>query len=432
MGPDRHDARVGRAVLAVRRLGRRLGEDAVRRVRTRGRSAVVRASRLTGAAVAAYVVATELNTSPQPLIAALTALIVVQATLFSTMTYGLQRVVSVVAGVAFAVVFSSAVGLTWWSLGILIAACVVLGQLLRLGQHLVEVPISGMLVLSVGAAGAEVVAAGRILETLVGAAVGVLVNVAFPPAVQLRHAGAAVERFAADLAGLLETAAREMAAGGTADQALRWLEDARRLNRHVPRVDRALAHTEESRQLNPRALARPDRGPSLRGALEALEHCSVALRSLFRSMHDAARARADQDKDYDADVREAFSLLLRELATTLRFFGLLVRAEAAGSGGEMEAAGTALAAALEELRDARARVTELLLVMDPRDDPALWEVNSALLATVERVLRELDVEQHARLRERGRSSAAERAEYAMERLRTTSRQLAERPRRRAN
>ena len=100
-----------------------------------------------------------------------------EATLASTFVSGLQRVLSVVAGVALAVVLASIVGLTWWSLGALVAASIVVGQLLRLGPHLLEVPISAMLVLGVGhAAGAESVASGRIMENVVGAIAGVLVN----------------------------------------------------------------------------------------------------------------------------------------------------------------------------------------------------------------------------------------------------------------
>src|SRR3712207_8332707 len=63
-----------------------------------------------------------------------------------------------------------------------------------------------MLVL--GASGAETVAAGRVVETLIGAAVGVLVNVAFPPAVRTRYAGQAVQRLAEEIAALLEEAAQ--------------------------------------------------------------------------------------------------------------------------------------------------------------------------------------------------------------------------------
>jgi len=122
--------------------------------------------------------------------------------LYSTLTAGLQRVAGVVAGVLVAVLFSAFVGFTWWSLGALLAASILVGQLLRLRDQLLEVPISAMLVLAVG--GREGPAAGRITETLVGAAVGVLYNVFLPGPVQSRSAGQAVARFSADLGALLE------------------------------------------------------------------------------------------------------------------------------------------------------------------------------------------------------------------------------------
>src|SRR6187455_233160 len=89
---------------------RRFVVDLVRRCRDRGRTALLRALRISGAAVAAYVVAEAVGLSdPPPLVAALTALLVVQATLASTLVNSVQRVLSVVAGVALAVVFVSAV-----------------------------------------------------------------------------------------------------------------------------------------------------------------------------------------------------------------------------------------------------------------------------------------------------------------------------------
>src|SRR3954451_6865350 len=140
------------------------------RVRTRGRSAAFRAGRMTGATVAAFLIAQLVGLhDPPPIIAALTALLVVQATLTSTLLNGVQRVLSVVSGVTLAAVFVAVVGLTWWSLAALVAASILVGQVLRLGPHLVEVPISAMLVLGVGASGAESVAAGRVVETLIGA-----------------------------------------------------------------------------------------------------------------------------------------------------------------------------------------------------------------------------------------------------------------------
>ena len=84
----------------------------------------------------------------------------------------------------------------------------------------------------------------------------------------------------------------------------RWLDDARRLNRHVPHVDRALEHVEESRQLNVRvALDTRASGPGLRDGLDVLEHCAVTLRGLFRTMCDTARASGSDVTDIDGKTR---------------------------------------------------------------------------------------------------------------------------------
>src|SRR4249919_759539 len=161
-----------------RRLSRELA-----RLRNDGRQAVLWSLRVTIAAVASYVVATLLFPGTQPLLAPLTAMLVVQVTPVSLLASGLDRVVAVVTGVALAVVFASVVPLSWWSLGLLIFVSMAVGQALRLRDNLIEVPISAMLVLGVGTLGTGSVAWQRIVETLVGAGVGVATNLLFPPKV---------------------------------------------------------------------------------------------------------------------------------------------------------------------------------------------------------------------------------------------------------
>ena len=368
-------------------------------VRGRGRSAAFRAARMTGATVAAFLVAQAVGLhTPPPLIAALTALLVVQATLSSTLLNGVQRVLSVVSGVALAVLFAAVVGLTWWSLAALVAASILVGQLLRLGPHLVEVPISAMLVL--GASGAESVGAARVVETLIGAAVGVLVNVVFPPAVQTRYATQALERFADEIACLLHDAASALRAGPvTPEQSTRWLEDARRLNRHAPRVDRALAHADESRRLNLRALRVPPVGGGTRTGLDALEHASVSLRTLFRAIDDATRERTgvEEDPAYADIVRRTVASLLERMGNLVREFGRVLVTEARddgegvrdGGAGEDGTGHDRLAGALEALRSGRALMQDLL-IGDPRSHSGLWEVNSTLLATIDRMVEEFE------------------------------------------
>src|SRR6185436_10181424 len=345
------------------------------RLRTRWRSVLSRGARLTGATVAAFVAAELVGLRDPPPLAALTALLVVEATLASTFVSGLQRVLSVVAGVALAVVLASIVGLTWWSLGALVAASIVVGQLLRLGPHLLEVPISAMLVLGVGhAAGAESVASGRIMETVVGAVAGVLVNVAFPPPVATRDASRAVTAFAKEIAALLSVAAEALEGGPIpGDLAAQWLEDARRLTRQAPRLERVLAHAEQSRRLNLRALRHPPQG-GLRSSLDALEHTSISMRTLFRAMHDATH------------VRCSAAVLMADMARALWAFGRCAHRRAAGTAEQQH---VELASALASLRRRRDGLEDVL-IGDPRSRQGLWELNSALLTTVDRMLLELD------------------------------------------
>ncbi|WP_435835474.1 FUSC family protein [Streptomyces avermitilis] len=100
--------------------------DLVRRSRE---PVVVRTLRSTAAAVLAYLAGPWLSGDAQPLLAPVTAVLVVQVTLYATLTLGIRRI----AGVLIAVGFADTVGLTWWSLGLLVLICLWLGDLLHLG-----------------------------------------------------------------------------------------------------------------------------------------------------------------------------------------------------------------------------------------------------------------------------------------------------------
>lgn len=385
--------------------------------------------------MAAYVVAHWLLSQPlslswlphdsRPLLAPLTALLVVQVTLVQTIGDTVRRIISVVAGVGVAIAFSARFGTSAWTLGFLIGASITVGQALRLGPHLLEVPISAMLVLGVNS---ETAAGGRIIETVIGAGIGLAVNVLFPPAVRSRTAGAAVEQYAVDLAALLETVAAEVVEPVSAEQADDWLARARELSGRVEQVDRLLTQAEQSRRLNPRAVGRRDTGPQLRAGLDALEHSAVVLRALYRSIADQARARAADEPLYGPEIGDVLEVLLRDLAFAMRSYGALMHAEADAVGDALPPA-PELADALESAAEARARLTELLLV-DSRDQPELWPGHGGLLIAVDRVLQELEAQRRRQEQEERRRAAGEPATpgaKAVERLRHAGRQVTDLP-----
>jgi hypothetical protein len=379
----------------VRDLWRRIGARELTRLRGGGRSALLWSLRITIAAVASYVVATLLLDTAHPLLAPLTAMLIVQVTPVSLLASGLDRVVAVVAGVCLAVLFATYVPLEWWSLGLLILLAITVGQALRLRSNLVEVAISGMLVLGAGAGGA---AWQRVAETLVGAAVGIATNLLFPPKVASGDAGRAIDGLADSVSQLLNHAADELTRlvdeGRDVGPAARaWLEDARRITHDIPAVGAALLRAEQGRRFNVRAVGTPNVGPGLRQGLEALEHSAIAIRSMLRAVVDATQEATWLEDDSAPDVLEGLAQTFRELAACIDVFGQVVRDEAVPAARRSPADVQALGEALEGLREARARLDDMLTA---DTTPELLELHAAVLSAVKRLLRELDLDERIR------------------------------------
>jgi len=350
----------------------------------RGRRPGLRTAKTTLAAVLSFVIAQRLGTSPQPVLASLTALLVVQLTMYETVSSGLQRVASVLAGVVIAVAVASYVGLTWWSLGSVVAASLIVGRLLRLGAQLLEVPISAMLVLAVG--GGEVAAVQRVYETLIGAGVGVVVNAVIAAPLYIQPAGDALGELAERMAAFLRQLAEQLRAGWSREAADRMLADARRLGDEVARADRALARAEESARFNPRGgLARVAQ-PRLRAGLTGLEHTHVTIRNLCRALLDRTYfvPRDQAATVYPAEIRGALGLVLDAAADALDHVS-----DATSGARAPDAARALVDGRLAELHRRRDRLAGLL-----RDesgaDPAVWQQHGALLTDLDRMRIELE------------------------------------------
>jgi uncharacterized membrane protein YgaE (UPF0421/DUF939 family) len=142
-----------------------------RDVPRRLRPGAVNVLRLTAAAVVTYLLTLVITGGAIDLTGPLTALLVMQASAYSTLRMGIVRVGAVLAGVLIAILLSFWIGLTWWSLGAAVAASLVVAKIFRLGEQAIEVPISAMLIL--GVTTPDVAAETRVLNTLIGAGVGV-------------------------------------------------------------------------------------------------------------------------------------------------------------------------------------------------------------------------------------------------------------------
>lgn len=381
-----------REALSPRNL--RSGQGA--RSRRRLAAAVWNVTRLTSAAVLAYLLAVTVNPGLTDLTGPLTALLVVQTSLYATVRMSLLRIMSVLTGVLVAIAVSAWVGLSWWSLGVVISASLLIGHLIRLGDNLLEAPISAMLIL--GVYSHDIAAETRVLNTLIGAGVGVAFSLALPPSVTATSATQALLDVSAETAATVRRAGREMGEGVDRRRVSSWLHQIHALLPELDQAGAAVAQVEENRRLNPRALVRTDVVPVLRSGLLSLDRTILSLRTMFQSLEEEIPVTTGHPSargvGYDDELRGAFSVVLTDVADAVEAFGILVVAEAEHRHTDAEAA---LASTLEILRETRAILTDLYFV-DPRENPSAWLLRGSVLAGVEGVLKHLDVEERVRIR----------------------------------
>src|ERR1700722_5255597 len=142
---------------------------------------LVAAKAAIGAGVA-WAVALVVTPHSQPYFAPLAVILIVQPTVYDSLSRAFQRVVGVVLGVAAALVVNHFLSVNGWSIGIIIFVGLFLGWSVRLGpQGVVQVPVSALLVFAVGSA-TPGYGGRRVLDTLIGSAIAVVAVLVSPSA----------------------------------------------------------------------------------------------------------------------------------------------------------------------------------------------------------------------------------------------------------
>lgn len=351
--------------------------------------AAIQIARLTVGSVVAYLVAGQLiPAGAVDLTAPLTALLVVQASTVGTLRMGLVRVGAVLTGVLVAVGVAAAIGLTWWSLALVIAASLALAKVLRLAQQSLEAPISAMLVLAVSSP--ELAAEVRIGLTLVGTVVGIAFSLVAPVAIPNARAAESVRRVARSQAALLHEVALTL--GGRAphpEEVAAWFDWSDDIDGEISAASTAVQVAEESRTLNARALTTAKVHDRLRSAVERLDRCLAAEQTLLAAVAGAPVAAGGTDPD-GSDLRRAFAVILDDVATGLRALGDVLGAqpEPRSTTQPFLAAGRLA----EIVSESRAVLTELVLLdVDPRRNTDLWLVQGSMLSAVDQILGQLDL-----------------------------------------
>ncbi|WP_440708448.1 FUSC family protein [Herbiconiux sp. YIM B11900] len=338
-----------------------------RAFQTSARTPLLQVLKTAAAAVIAWVLCSLIAPNQIPVFGAIAAIIVVQPSVNQSLSRGIERSIGVIVGVVVAYLASLVFGAPSWLILAAIVVSLLIGWVLRLPQSsTVQVPISAMLVLSIGAQ-TPGYAVERIIETIIGAVIGVAINWLIVPPLAVQPAHDAVAALGREIASTMDGLAVVLSEQTDEPYRLKLLVEARLLRPMQAKAQKALDAATESLRFNPRR-------SNLRDQLAADAELQAMLGIVLTRILGMARALNDH---FDDTLHQELSATaigeeLRRAAHDLR----LVMSHTQLPPGEAERA--------EEEEPA---LTAPLQTIVP--DPAHWILIGSLLEDLRRVREEI-------------------------------------------
>jgi uncharacterized membrane protein YccC len=237
------------------------------------------------AATIAWVLAVQLVGERQSFLAPWAALLVVHATVYRTFSQGARQVGAAVTGVLLAWAAGNVIGPDVAALGAVVFLGLLLGRSRWLEGEATTAAATALVVLTTGFADERHLLLDRLMDTGIGIAVGLVINVAVWPPLRRRTAIAALDALDDRIGDLLIEIAEGLAGERPEDSVADWLETTRDLDEELEAAWAHVRQTRESAQLNPRRSARALRNPEVWIVLlRHMEQAVAEIRSMVRTL----------------------------------------------------------------------------------------------------------------------------------------------------
>ena len=177
-----------------------------------------------------------------------------------------------------------ALGLTTGSIALLLVVALVLGTVPWLGVEATTIATTGLVVLTTGFE-SDALLISRLIDTGIGVAVGLLVNVIVWPPLRRRTAVEALDRVDDGIGALLVDIADGLGEGCQERGRMAWVDRTRDLDGDLDHAWALVRQVQESARMNPRRSARQVKDPKQwRGLLHRMEQAVAETRSLARTL----------------------------------------------------------------------------------------------------------------------------------------------------
>jgi len=254
-------------------------------VRSAKRAPLLQVVKSAVATIGAWLIAGWLVPGPLPVFAAIAALLVVLPSVNQSFAKAIERSLGVIVGVVIATGLSLLLGPQSWVVLLAIVVAMLVAWVFRATPGMGnQVAISAMLVLALGSSSPQY-ALDRIVETLIGVAIGIIVNALIVPPVLTAPARRDLGLLGAEIAASLDRLAAALLTSQTPAQLQELMLEARLLRPMQAAAEASITSGEESLTLNPRRSQRGDLR-EMRALLEKLSPIVTQVIGMTRAYFD--------------------------------------------------------------------------------------------------------------------------------------------------
>jgi hypothetical protein len=328
------------------------------------------------AATGAWWLAVMVLNSPLPFLAPWTALLTVHATVYRSLSRGVQMTVASAAGVGLSFFIGNYLGVSIWTFALALFVGLAVARIRWIRDEGVAIATTAIFVLGSGFSSQEPLLLNRLVEVGVGAAVGIAVNILIVPPLREQQAARHVDSINRRMGSVLVNIADEFSDSWNTGKAEAWFSEIETMTGELESAWQWVRFARESRRGNPR------------------HHFPISSNSSKPNNRRRRSGEANQEVNYEEILHRVDEGLshLRHLARTLR--------DAAYAPGEWDTrfrrqwvaivrdSGRVIADPDAEVEPIRDRLSALASDMsDDEDLPrSAWPIYGSLIASMRHII----------------------------------------------
>lgn len=274
-------------------------------------SAVVQTLKTVIAATAAWWFSNTILETELPFLAPWTALLTVHATVYRSISRGLQTSIASVVGVGLSFVIGNYLGVNVWTFALALLVGMVLARVRWIRDEGVAIATTAIFLLSSGFSDQEPLLLDRLVEIGVGVGFGVGVNLLIVPPLRDHQAANHVDSINRRMGELLMTMADDLAGSWDTDEADAWIAETGEMDQEVRSAWQFVRFARESHRANPRVYLHrsglskdyhpapaTDQGGGYADVLSRVDEGVSHLRHLARTLQQATYAEGTWDERF--------------------------------------------------------------------------------------------------------------------------------------